>query len=116
MSNMSNEKRFFLCMLLTFAWMMGWPYVARQMGWAPEPKKPQAAVVAGKDQEKKGELAAASKDADKAKAETAKPEVAAKKAESPAVPAAPKKPVATRSAAILSCRRSSSPTPTSIAG
>jgi YidC/Oxa1 family membrane protein insertase len=92
MKNMSNEKRFFLCMLLTFAWMMGWPYVARQMGWAPEPKKPQAAVVAGKDQEKKGELAVPSKDADKAKAETAKPEVAAKKAETPTVPTAPKKP------------------------
>ena len=62
MSNMSNEKRFFLCILLTLVWMMGAPYVARQLGFAPEAKKPApvAAAIAAKDQDKKGDLAEAS--------------------------------------------------------
>ncbi len=55
MSNMSNEKRFVLSMLLVFIWMMGWPYVGRQLGLWPAPKKPPVVADAGKDQEKKGE-------------------------------------------------------------
>ena len=89
MSNMSNEKRFFLSMLLVFVWMMGWPYVARQLGWAPEPKKPPAVAAAGKDQEKKGEQPALPKDG--AKPETTKSE-APDKPETPAIAAAPKTP------------------------
>jgi YidC/Oxa1 family membrane protein insertase len=90
MSNMSNEKRFFLCMFLMLIWMMGWPYVARQLGWAPEPKKPRAVAGAGKDQEKRVETAARAKDG--AEPESTKSGAPAKKAESPAVAAAPKKP------------------------
>ena len=90
MSNMSNEKRFFLCMFLMLIWMMGWPYVARQMGWAPEPKKPPAVAGAGQEPGKKGESPALPKDG--AKPESTKSEAPAKKAETPAVAAAPKKP------------------------
>ncbi len=93
MSNMSNEKRFFLCMLLMLIWMMGWPYVARLVGLAPEPKKPPAAA-AGKDQEKKGELAAKPEGKDAAKPGEAKSEAKGKPAETPApkVAEAPQKP------------------------
>ncbi len=91
MNNMSNEKRFFLCILLTLVWMMGWPYVARRIGLAPEVKKPEA--IAEADPAKKGDQATVPKEKvkDEGKPDTAKPEATAKAEKPPAAPA-PKKP------------------------
>ncbi len=57
---MSNEKRFFLFIVLMFLWMMAFPYVMRLLGLNPPPKKPPAAAAAVEaakkgEPEKKGE-------------------------------------------------------------
>ncbi len=86
---MSNERRFFLFVVLMFLWLWGFPYVMKMAGLMPEPKKPPAAVVADKDQEKKVEPEARAKD--QAKPEPVKSQDTAKAAKQ-ATETTPKKP------------------------
>ncbi|HZW33097.1 MAG TPA: membrane protein insertase YidC [Isosphaeraceae bacterium] len=84
---MSNEKRFVLCMLLAFAYLLCYPYVLRLFGINPLPRKPPAAVAA-QDREKQPEPAQATPQ-DEARPEAGKaqkPAAADGKAEVAAAP------------------------------